>query len=114
LPTPGLARPGHGHDARRRAQKGHIPDRVERERDRRPLAHFLTPAIAAAAASLPVIALDPGATSPLALRADAWLYRSGELLARAADEFERLRVVRELEQAQALLNRLSPATQGSH
>jgi hypothetical protein len=55
-----------------------IPDRAERERDRRYLEHFLTPAVAAAIASMPVAII---ASAPLSLRAQAWCWRA-ELLIR--------------------------------
>lgn len=56
-----------------------IPGRAERERDRSYLAHFLTPAIADAIASMPCVVIGEAA-APLSLRIDAFLYRSGELL----------------------------------
>jgi hypothetical protein len=55
-----------------------IPDRAERERDRRYLEQFLTPTVAAAIASMPVAIIE---SAPLSLRVDAWCWRASRLLA---------------------------------
>jgi hypothetical protein len=54
-----------------------IPDRTERRRDQRYLEGFLTPAVAAAIASLPAIEVE---TAPLTLRVEAWRWRASRLL----------------------------------
>lgn len=58
-----------------------IPDRAERERDRRVLETFLEPGVAAAIAAMPVVVMDLEAVAPLSLRVDAWLWRTSQLLA---------------------------------
>ena len=50
-----------------------LPDRAERERDRRYLEHFLSPEVAARIASMPVVIIDPPA--PLSMRIAAFLWR---------------------------------------
>jgi hypothetical protein len=52
---------------------------TEQEADRRALATFLDPAIAAEIAAMPVVDLSEQ-LAPFALRCDAWLYRTDGLL----------------------------------
>jgi hypothetical protein len=57
-----------------------LPSGTEREVDRRILARFLQPSIAAAIAALPVVVVDLEPFAPFALRADAWCHRVDRLI----------------------------------
>jgi hypothetical protein len=57
-----------------------LPTSDEREHDTRVLSSFVKPDKAAAIAAMPIVVPDPEASAPFALRADAWLWRTTQLL----------------------------------